>query len=639
MTGRQWASVVYWALWTVAVTLYLAWPLTHLEAYAWSNDEGLYVQRAALANAGYPLYAETFFNKPPLFVWILQAAFRLAGPTLAVARLTSLGLTLIGFITLGAVVRQLWGRWAGLAAAFVLLTLPEVPVRAHVVTSDLPALAFALAALEAGLAFRRHGQRAWVALSGAAFAGTLAIHPMLMYTALPLVVVLLLPCRHLPAAESGQRTNWRDLAAFGGAAAGLGLIVLLAIDRDAAFTWIFGYNVRTASSVPLATWSANWAQMIGYLKQRWTLVALAATSVILLATQPHTRRGLAVVATWFLATAVTLLVWSPVWVHYLLFLALPMVAASGGGLAILGAWIVAACRRRGRLAPWRVALAGLTLAGAIAVAVQRTGETMPYLTGEPEWAEDRMAAREFLQATVPPDRFVATDDPLLAFTAGRLVPPSLTEASHKQINSGSLHTGEAVESVLRYQTPVVLFATGRLERLPGFEPWVSAVAASRDDLGRLRAYQLDHPFSPSHPAESTLGKGITLHGYSLSHEGLQAGDILTVTLFWERTGPVDGDGDNYHVFVHLADEKEHIWGQHDGQPILGAYPTNRWAEGVMLPDPHTLQVDPQAPAGVYRLAVGMYRWPSLGRLPAVRPNGNRWPDDRIVLAPLAVGAR
>jgi 4-amino-4-deoxy-L-arabinose transferase-like glycosyltransferase len=635
VTGRQWTSIIYWALWIVAVTLYLAWPLTHLQAYAWSNDEGLYVQRAALANARYPLYTETFFNKPPLFVWILQAAFRLAAPTLAVARLTSLGLTLIGFITLGAIVRQLWGRWAGLAAASIFLALPEVPVRAHVVTSDLPALAFALAAMGTALAFRRHGRRAWVAISGAAFAATLAIHPMLICAGLPLLAILLLPRRYLPA-EARQRTDWRDLAAFVGAGAGLGLIVLLAIDREAAFTWIFGYNVRTASAAPLATWGANWGQMIGYLRQRWPLVALATTSAILLAAEPRNRRGLAVLATWFLATATTLVVWSPVWVHYLLLLALPMVAASGGGLATLGTWIVAAWRGRRRLTPGRVALTGLMLTGVIAIAIDRSSETMPYLTGEPDWAEDRMAARELLQATVPPDRLVATDDPLLAFAADRLVAPPLTGASHKRINSGFLTTGEAVESVLRYRTPVVLFATGRLERLPGFEPWVSAVAAGRDDLGRLRAYHLDHPLAPSHSAESSLGNGIILRGYSISHDALQAGDTLTVTLFWERTGPVD---DDYHVFVHLADAEERVWGQHDGQPLLGAHPTSQWAEDVVLPDPHSLQIDSQAPAGAYDLVVGMYRWPSLERLPAARLDGDRWPDDRIVLTPLTLSAQ
>jgi len=113
---NRWTDMAYWVLWAAAVALYVAWPLTHLEAYAWSNDEGLYAQRAALANEGYPLYTETFLNKPPLYVWILQLAFRMAGRTLAVARLATLCLTLTGFVALAAVVGQLWGRWAGLAS-------------------------------------------------------------------------------------------------------------------------------------------------------------------------------------------------------------------------------------------------------------------------------------------------------------------------------------------------------------------------------------------------------------------------------------------------------------------------------------------------------------------------------------------
>jgi hypothetical protein len=162
------------------------------------------------------------------------------------------------------------------------------------------------------------------------------------------------------------------------------------------------------------------------------------------------------------------------------------------------------------------------------------------------------------------------------------------------------------------------------------------VAAGRDDLGHLRAYHLDLPLAPTHPTTSTLGDGIALHGYSLSQDVLRAGDTLTVTLFWERTGQVD---DDYHVFVHLADGEERVWGQHDGQPLLGVHPTGRWAEDLMLPDPHALQIDSRAPPGVYDLVVGMYRWPSLERLPAAHSNGDRWPDDRIVLAPLTVSAR
>ena len=62
-----------------------------------------------------------------------------------------------------------------------------------------------------------------------------------------------------------------------------------------------------------------------------------------------------------------------------------------------------------------------------------------------------------------------TDTALLAFAAGRLVPPALTEASYRQIRLGYLTSENVVESVLRHQVQAVLFATGRLALLPSLE--------------------------------------------------------------------------------------------------------------------------------------------------------------------------
>ena len=33
---------------------------------------------------------------------------------------------------------------------------------------------------------------------------------------------------------------------------------------------------------------------------------------------------------------------------------------------------------------------------------------------------------------------------------------------------------------------------------------------------------------------------------------------------------------DHPVFAHLSDSKEQIWGQHDGQPVAGTYPTSEW---------------------------------------------------------------
>jgi 4-amino-4-deoxy-L-arabinose transferase-like glycosyltransferase len=634
MKENKQVNVTYWILWGAAVALYVAWPLRHLEAYAWSNDEGLYVQRAALANVGYPLYTETFLNKPPLLVWILQLAFRIAGQTLAVARLTSLCLTLLGFVALGAVVGQLWGRWAGLASAWVLLALPEVPVRAHVVMSDLPAMAFALVALGTALSFRRSRRRIWMALSGAAYAAALLIHPLLIYIMLPLAVSFFLPGLGRIVDRPARRTGWLDIVAFLGVAIGLGLLVLALVERDTFFTSVVRYNYQvTGTNVQLAAPDVNWNHVVEYLRERWALVWLAATAVAMLCMTPSGRRGLVVTASWFIATLVTLLAWSPIWKHYLLLLALPLVAVAGGGLATIGEWVIRESGDNLRLTRWRMVLVALMVVGAGAFAVERCGESMPQPEGGPEWTPDRLAARAFLETTVTPGGFVVTDDPLLAFAAGRLVPPALTGASYKRIRSGYLTVEDLVVSVLRYRAQAVLFATGRLAQLPAFEHWVAAVASKRYGFDSLWGYRLDLPSFAPHVAASHLGSGIELCGHALSSDELRPGDVLTVTLFWERDGSVAED---YTVFVHLVDEENHMSGQHDGPPLMGAYPTSRWTKGLLLPDPHALVISPETPPGKYRLLVGMYHWPSLERLPAYRPDGERWLDDRIQLTKVHV---
>ncbi|MBN1815607.1 MAG: DUF2029 domain-containing protein [Anaerolineae bacterium] len=620
-----WTTVAYWAVWAVVVVLYLVWPLAHLDAYHWTNDEGLYMQRAALANAGYPLYAEIALNKPPLLVWILQVAFWIAGPTMAVARLTALCLTLVGLVATGLVAGQLWGKWAGLVAAGVLLALPETLLRAHVVMPDLPALACALVAMGAALLFRRGGRRGWMLLSGAAFAGALLIHPVLIYAALPLAVIPL-----WPVDKSWRRIAWFDVLIFLGTAAVAGLLVLAAVDRRAFFHWVFQFNYGAGAD--LLSPQLNWERLTGYLGDNLPLLGLSVISLIALSTVPGKRRGLLVVTVWWFAIVAILMASSPLQKQYLIFLAFPLAILVGGGLATMGRWTFGYFRGEYRPTWWGAVLALLALVGLVLFALARWEETKPYLAVGPEWSSDDLSARAFLEE-IPPGEFVATDDPMLAFAAGQLVPPPLTELSTKQIKVGNMKTEDARGSILWYGTRAALFSTGRLERLPGLEDWVASVATERRDFGELRAYRLDLPRSNPHLAESQFGSQIKLRGHALSSNELRPGDTLSVALLWECDGAVPED---YHVFVHLADEENHLWGQHDGAPGMGERPTSQWAVGQRVFDTHPIEIDQDAPPGKYRLFVGLYSWPSLERLPAFLPDGSRWPDDRVLLGDVLV---
>jgi hypothetical protein len=80
---------------------------------------------------------------------------------------------------------------------------------------------------------------------------------------------------------------------------------------------------------------------------------------------------------------------------------------------------------------------------------------------------------------------------------------------------------------------------------------------------------------------------------------------LTLTLTWQA---VDTVSEDYTVFVHvLAEDGQQKVAQRDARPCDGECPTDSWQPGEIIKDHHGLAIDPGAPAGPYRLAVGLYR--------------------------------
>jgi hypothetical protein len=78
---------------------------------------------------------------------------------------------------------------------------------------------------------------------------------------------------------------------------------------------------------------------------------------------------------------------------------------------------------------------------------------------------------------------------------------------------------------------------------------------------------------------------------------------LALTLTWQAVEPV---ADDYTVFVHLLGQDGSKAAQRDTRPCDGGCPTNAWRPGEIILDRYQLVLDPGAPAGPYRLAVGLY---------------------------------
>ena len=149
------------------------------------------------------------------------------------------------------------------------------------------------------------------------------------------------------------------------------------------------------------------------------------------------------------------------------------------------------------------------------------------------------------------------------------------------------------------------------------------------------------------PLEATLAGGIHLRGYDLHRpvrDGIveaRPGEELVLDLFWDATEAV---GRDYTVFTQLVGSAHNpdtggpVWGQHDGEPVGGSYPTGRWKPGQTVVDRHVLKIDPDAPAGEYELHVGMYLLATLERLPVQRAGDSAW-HDHIVLTRVRVTGR
>jgi 4-amino-4-deoxy-L-arabinose transferase-like glycosyltransferase len=134
------------------------------------------------------------------------------------------------------------------------------------------------------------------------------------------------------------------------------------------------------------------------------------------------------------------------------------------------------------------------------------------------------------------------------------------------------------------------------------------------------------------PVHAGLGdQQAELVGYVLSPATVRPGETLRLTLFWQARQWIAQD---YTVFVHLLDSQGQRWAQHDGPPQDGALPTSIWNPDELLRDEHILTVDPQAPAGDYRLAVGLYDLATLQRLPVV--DGQGYPAGDAVSIPVSL---
>lgn len=130
-----------------------------------------------------------------------------------------------------------------------------------------------------------------------------------------------------------------------------------------------------------------------------------------------------------------------------------------------------------------------------------------------------------------------------------------------------------------------------------------------------------------------LGEGIHLLGYSLVDQKVRPGEIIRLTLHWKTSEEIET---GYKVFVHLLDGEGRIVAQRDSEPVGGSRPTSGWGMGEEIWDNYGIMLPEELPSGEYQLVVGMYDPTGGERLPIYGIDGERLPDDRVLLGEVEV---
>ncbi|NLX41994.1 MAG: hypothetical protein GXY79_00765 [Chloroflexi bacterium] len=168
-------------------------------------------------------------------------------------------------------------------------------------------------------------------------------------------------------------------------------------------------------------------------------------------------------------------------------------------------------------------------------------------------------------------------------------------------------------------------------------------------LGSLRASGApahERPSGPEVPLSATLGGAIALRGYTVvgSKEGTlaaTAGDEIVLDLYWEA---LSTPGANWTLFTHLVGSEFNpatqgpLWGQWDGMPGEGTWPTSTWQAGDVAVERIIIPIDPAAPAGTYTLALGLYD-SSTGERAEIRVDGQDPVDQLVATTVVQVTAR
>jgi 4-amino-4-deoxy-L-arabinose transferase-like glycosyltransferase len=152
-------------------------------------------------------------------------------------------------------------------------------------------------------------------------------------------------------------------------------------------------------------------------------------------------------------------------------------------------------------------------------------------------------------------------------------------------------------------------------------------------VGRVKVTPLEPAPIPemAQQVDARFEQGVTVVGYRWSASEIRVGEVVSLTIAWEASGPLDH---SYTVFAHLLGADGRLVTQDDGLPRNGAYPTDFWGPGEIIIDTREFRIPEETSPGSTSVLLGFYRLEDGIRLP--REPGSPLPDAARLPGPTLV---
>lgn len=176
-----------------------------------------------------------------------------------------------------------------------------------------------------------------------------------------------------------------------------------------------------------------------------------------------------------------------------------------------------------------------------------------------------------------------------------------------QIDVGDVIVSRYVLNVspAAYAPNQLIWATGVYD----FDTGTRLKLSDGADNVRFASVQLERPAGTiPNPVTFNLGDQIDLIGYDMDRRSAARGETMQLTLYWRARSSMSID---YTVFTHVLEPPQRIWAQHDKQL---SPPTSTWTAGQVVSDTYELAINPDAPAGVFEVEIGVYDLATFDRL-------------------------